>query len=201
MAPPPAPDGTNGVADFTALAAVWNATGDIYSSTGAVTIKSVLDPQNSGTVVVPSAPASAVSFGASTTTQVYGLPLQLTWSASNATQCTASGGLAGDGWSGSLPAAGSQSLTESASTGPTTYTLDCSYPGARTAKASVSVTWEGPAPVVSLVATPAAVWTTRPVTLSWTSNVTPCSLNGGTLALTNLPGSAPPRPRRQRAGM
>ena len=189
VAPPPAPDGTNGVADFTALAAVWNATGDIYSSTGAVTIKSVLDPQSTGTVVAPSAPASAVSFGASTTTQVYGLPLQLTWSASNATQCTASGGLAGDGWSGPLPAAGSQSLTESASTGPTTYTLDCSYPGGRTAKASVSVTWEGPAPVVSLVATPAAVWTTRPVTLSWTSNVTPCSLNGGTLALTNLAGS------------
>jgi hypothetical protein len=189
VATPPAPDGTNGVADFTALAAVWSATGDIYSSTGAATIKSVLDPQSTGTVVVPSAPASAISFEASTATQVYGQPLQLTWSASNATQCTAGGGLAGDGWSGTLAAAGSQTLTESASNSPTTYTLSCSYPGARTAKASVSVTWEGPAPVVSLVATPAAVWTTRPVTLSWTSNVTPCSLNGGTLALTNLAAS------------
>ncbi len=189
MASPPAPDGTNGVADFTALAAVWNASGDIYSATGTVTLKSVLDPQNTGTEVVASAPASAISFGASTSTQVYGLPLQLTWSASNATQCTAGGGLAGDGWSGTLAAAGSQTVTESASSNPTTYTLSCTYPGGRTAKASVSVTWEGPAPVLSLVATPAAVWTTRPVTLSWTSNVTPCSLNGGALALTNLAAS------------
>ena len=70
-----------------------------------------------------------------------------------------------------------------------TYTLVCSYAGNRTARASVTVVWEGPAPVVTLAATPAAVWTTRPVTLSWTSNVTPCSLSGGAFAASNLPGS------------
>jgi hypothetical protein len=70
-----------------------------------------------------------------------------------------------------------------------TYTLVCSYAGNRSARAAVTVVWEGPAPVVTLAATPSAVWTTRPVTLSWTSNVTPCALSGGAFAASNLPGS------------
>lgn len=186
---PQAPNGSNGVADFTALAAVWNSASDNTSATGTTTIKSVLDPRNTGTLTAPSAPAAAVSLGASAAAQVYGEPLTLTWSASGASQCTPSGGLAGDGWSGSLAAAGNLTLTEDSSAATTTYRLTCSYPGSRTASAAVSVIWEGPAPVVTLTATPAAVWTTRPVTLAWTSNVTPCSLSGGTLALTGLPGS------------
>jgi hypothetical protein len=189
VASPPAPNGSNGVADFTALAAVWNSGSDATSATGTTTIKSVLDPADTGTLTVPSAPAAAVSLGASAGAQVYGQPLTLTWSASGASQCTASGGLAGDGWSGSLSAAGNLTLTEDDSAATTTYTLTCSYAGNRTAHAAVVVVWEGPAPVVSLSATPAAVWTTRPVTLTWTSNVTPCSLTGGTLALSGLPGS------------
>ncbi len=186
---PPAPDGANGAADFTALAAVWNSSGDTTSATGAATIKSVLDPAGTGTLVTPSAPAAAITFDASVSTQVYGQPLVLTWSASGASQCTASGGSAGDGWSGSLPASGHLSLTESASGAATTYTLTCSYAGSRTANASVSVTWEGPAPQLTLTATPTAAWTTRPVSLTWSSNVTPCALDGGSLALTNLPAS------------
>ena len=42
---PPAPNGTNGVADFTALAAVWTATSDTTSATGTATLKAALDPQ------------------------------------------------------------------------------------------------------------------------------------------------------------
>jgi hypothetical protein len=186
---PQAPNGSNGVADFTALAAVWNSVSDHTSATGTTTIKSVLDPQNTGTLTAPSAPAVAVSLGASAGAQVYGDPLTLSWSASGASQCTPSGGLAGDGWSGSLSAAGDLTLTENSTAATTTYTLTCSYAGSRTASASVTVIWEGPAPVVTLSATPAAVWTTRPVTLTWTSNVTPCSLLGGALSLTGLAGS------------
>jgi lysyl endopeptidase len=189
VASPQAPNGSNGVADFTALAAVWTSVSDTTSATGTTTIKSVLDPQNTGTLTVPSAPAAAVSLGASAGAQVYGQPLTLTWSASGASQCTPGGGLAGDGWSGSQAAAGSLTLTEGTSAASLTYTLVCSYAGNRTARASVTVIWEGPAPVVTLNATPAAVWTTRPVTLSWTSNVTPCALAGGTLALTGLASS------------
>ena len=36
---------------------------------------------------------------------------------------------------------------------------------------------------------PFEVWTTTPATLSWTSNVAPCSITGGGLSLTNLPAS------------
>ena len=186
---PQAPNGSNGVADFTALAAVWNSASDTSSATGTTTLKSVLDPQDTGTLTMPSAPAAAVSLGASAGAQVYGQPLTLTWSASGASACTPGGGLAGDGWSGSLAAAGNFTLTEDSAAATTIYTLTCSYAGNRTARASVTVIWEGPAPVVVLSATPAAVWTTRPVTLTWTSNVTPCALAGGTLALTGLPGS------------
>ncbi len=186
---PPAPDGTNGVADFTALAAVWNSTADTSSSTGSVTLKSVLDPHDTGTLLTSSAPAASVSFSAAATVAVYGAPLQLTWAASGATGCTAGGGLAGDDWAGALASSGSQAVTESAASAPVTYTLVCTYAGGRTANASVTVTWVGPTPQLSLTATPAAVWTTRPVTLSWTSNVTPCAVSGGGLALLNLPAT------------
>ncbi len=188
-ATPPAPDGSNGVADFTALAAVWNSSADTSSSTGPVTLKSVLDPHDTGTLVTSSAPVASVSFNASNTVLVYGTPLELTWAASGATGCTAGGGLPGDTWGGALASSGSQSLTESSASAPVTYTLLCSYAGGRTANASVTVTWAGPTPQLSLTATPDAAWTTRPVTLSWTSNVTPCAVSGGGLALTNLPAS------------
>ena len=186
---PPAPDGLNGVADFSALATLWNLASDSTSATGAATLKSVLDPAGTGTLVTPSAPAAAITFDASVAAQVYGQPLLLSWSASGASECSASGGIAGDGWSGSFAASGHLSLTENAASAATTYTLTCAYAGARTANASVNVTWEGPAPQLTLTATPTAAWTTRPVTLTWSANVTPCALAGGSLALTNLPGS------------
>ncbi len=185
---PPAPNGTNGVADFTALAAVWTSTLDTTSSTGTATIKAALDPQNTGTLVVASAPAVVISFAASAQTLVYQQPLQLTWSASGATQCVASGGISGDGWSGSLAAAGTQSVTEQVITSAT-YTLTCSYPGGRSAKSSATVDWAGPTPQVAFLAQPAALWTTRPAVLTWSSNVTPCMLSGGGLSQSNLPAS------------
>ena len=43
VANPPAPNGSNGVADFTSLAAVWNSTADTTSTTGRTTLKSVLE--------------------------------------------------------------------------------------------------------------------------------------------------------------
>jgi lysyl endopeptidase len=187
VSPLTAPNGTNGVADFTALASVWNSTADTTSSTGSTTLKSVLDPGDTGTVVVASAPVANITFSASTPTLSVGQQLILTWSAPGATQCTAQGGVSGDGWTGTLAASGAQSLTESA-TGFTNYTLNCAYPGGKTARTSVSVTWLGPTPVVQLTA-PYAVWTTRPAVLSWTSNVAPCSISGGGLSLSNLAAS------------
>ena len=69
-----------------------------------------------------------------------------------------------------------------------TYVLSCTYPAGQTAKTSATVDWLGPTPRVQLSA-PFALWTTRPASLSWTSNVAPCSLAGGGLSLSNLPAS------------
>lgn len=187
VASPPAPNGSNGVADFTSLAAVWNSSADTSSSTGSTTIKSVLDPSATGTLVVPSVPVANITLSVSAETPSVGALLSLSWSAPNAVQCTAGGGISGDGWSGSLAPSGSQTVTES-SGGAVTYTLSCTYSGGRIAKTSVTVTWVPPAPLVALTV-PYAVWTTRPAVLSWTSNVTPCAISGGGLSLSNLPAA------------
>ncbi len=184
---PPAPNGSNGVADFTSLAAVWNSTADTTSSTGNTTVKSVLDPDNTGTLVTASAPVVNIQLSASSPISSLGTPIDLTWSTLNATQCSASGGAAGDGWSGQLPASGVQSVTETSSS-YVTYVLNCTYPAGQSAKTSVTVNWLGPTPRIQLSA-PFALWTTRPASLSWTSNVTPCSLTGGGLSLSNLSAS------------
>jgi len=187
VANPPVPNGTNGVADFTSLAAVWASISDTTSSTGTTTLKSVLDPGGTGTVVVPSAPVAVISLSASAVSLSIGQSTTLTWNAPTATQCAAGGGFFGDGWTGTLAASGSKSVTESAAN-LVTYSLNCSYPGTRTAKTTVAVSWLGPTPQLQFNG-PTAVWTSAPVTLSWTSNVTPCAINGGALSLTNLPAS------------
>jgi hypothetical protein len=186
---PPQPNGTNGVADFTALAAVWNSTADTTSNTGSVTLKSVLDPGNTGTTVVSSAPAAVLTFSASEDTVTFNVIVGLSWSAANATQCAASGGAAGDGWSGTLANVGTQSVTET-SVAAITYTLTCGYPGGRTAKASVVVNWVGPSPQLQFNPSTSVAWATSPVTLSWTSNVAPCSITGGNVSLSSLPASS-----------
>lgn len=185
---PPEPNGSNGVADFTALAAVWNSTADTSSTTGAVTLKSVLDPNDTGTTVVPSQAAAQISFAAFNTDLFFvNTPEAIQWTAVNATACAASGGNPGDGWSGvNLPGSGSLTVQESV-TGAVTYRLTCQFSGGRTGSASVSFQWANLAQVQFNA--PFVVWTTRPATLTWSSDVTPCALSGGGLALTNLPAS------------
>lgn len=187
VANPPAPNGSNGLADFTSLSAVWNSTADTTSTTGSATLKSVLDPADTGTLVTTSTPVVSIQLSASEGLSSDGSPVTLTWSAPTATQCSASGGTSGDGWSGQLAASGTLSVTETTSA-YVTYTLSCAYPGGQTAKSAVTVDWLGPTPSVQLSA-PYAVWTTRPATLSWASNVSPCSLTGGGLSLGALPAS------------
>jgi hypothetical protein len=186
-ASPQAPTGSNGVADFTSLAAVWNSKADTSSTTGNATIKSVLDPGSTGTLVVGTLPVANISLGVPFETPSLRYPLMFTWSAPGAGQCTAGGGVSGDGWSGVLASSGTQTVTES-SAGTVIYTLSCGYPSGRIAKTSVTVTWEPPTAVVALTA-PYSLWTTRPAILSWTSNVTPCAIRGGGLSLSNLSAS------------
>ncbi len=185
---PVAPNGSNGVADFTSLSAVWNSTADRTSTTGNVTLKSVLDPANTGARIVASAPAASIQFTANTYSLQIGQAIELTWNtAPVATQCTATGGVPGDGWSGVLGGAASLQITESVP-GVVNYSLSCQLNGNRRVSAVVSVTWGSPAPELSITA-PTAVWTTRPAQLSWTSNVAPCAVFGGSLNLADLPSS------------
>jgi hypothetical protein len=184
---PSAPNGANGAADFTSLAAVWNSTADASSSTGSTTLASVLDPGNTGSLVSASKPEAGIAFSGHTTDLFFvGNPAVIQWSAANAISCTASGGTSGDGWSGSVPVNGSQSVTET-TTGTVTYVLRCQFPGSQTGSAAISFQWVNE-PEIQVNA-PFVVWTSRPVTLSWDSNVSPCSISGGSVSLNNLAAS------------
>jgi Fibronectin type III domain len=87
------------------------------------------------TVTAPVTPAvPAVSFSDSPSTIASGSASILTWSSTNATACTASGG-----WSGTLATSGSQST--GALSASTTYTLSCTGTGGSASQsATVTVT-------------------------------------------------------------
>lgn len=149
--PPPTPNGTNGAADFTALAAVWDSTADTTSSTGAATLRAVLDPGNTGSLVVPSKPVEIVALGASPppapritfnpTSVAAGQSFSVSWSASNATTCTLSGGVPGGTWgtsAQSMPPSGATS--ESGPAGIYTFGLVCQSTEVATPSVSTQAT-------------------------------------------------------------
>jgi hypothetical protein len=189
VSPPTAPSSNNWVAAFTSLAWVWNSTSDSTSSTGSVTLRSVLDPANTGTVVVSSRPVAPIAFAANPSVLNTGQSTLLTWNVPNATKCSASGGLAGDGWSGTaLPGSGSQSVTEGAAVN-VNYKLTCQLSGGGSVSATAPVVWDGSIPFVQVYLPYSIVWVSRPIAVTWTSNVPPCSLSGGGLSLSGLGAS------------
>ena len=98
----------------------------------------------------------------------------LTWSASGATACTASGG-----WSGAKATSGSQSVGPLAAT--TSYGLSCDGAGGvGTATVTVSVAGSQPAPAVTLNAAATTVAAGGTTTLSWqATGATQCTATGG----------------------
>ncbi len=93
----------------------------------------------------------------------------LTWSSTNATSCTASGG-----WSGSQAVSGTQSVSPTATT---TYSLACTGAGG-TANQSTTITVVPPT-TVSLSASPASIIQGQSSTLTWAStNATSCTASG-----------------------
>jgi len=114
------------------------------------------------TVTLTANPISVASGGTST----------LTWSSTNATSCTATGG-----WSGTKGPSGTLGTATLAAT--TSYSLTCSGIGgtSNVVTATVSVV---PAPTVTLVANPTSVASGGVSTLSWSSsNATSCTATGG----------------------
>ena len=184
---PAAPNGSNGTADFTSLAAVWNSTADTTSTTGTATLKSVLDPANSGVQTVAGTVAINLHFAVSSYSLSDGDALTVSWDAGGATQCTAGGGANSDGWSGTLPASGSRTLTETFG-GSVSYSLICQFSGNRRTLSSQVVNWYGSGPFVNLSAS-GVEWINANAVLTWSSNVAPCSITGGGLSLSGLPST------------
>lgn len=105
----------------------------------------------------------------------------LSWTSTNATSCTASGGT----FTGSKATSGSEVVTPTATT---TYSIECTGPGG-TDSDSVNVSFvpeeQEDAPTVNLVASPTTVHEgsagNATTTLTWTTtNATSCTASGGT---------------------
>jgi len=106
-----------------------------------------------------------------------GQPSSVTWQGVNATSCTASGGIAGDGWAGAKPVAGTFTFTPTAA-GTATYTLTCTD-GYTSDTESTTLAWAPLPPAVSLSASAAGAPVGTPVTLTWTSqNAVSCTASG-----------------------
>jgi len=151
VAQPPAPNGANGVADFTALAAVWDSTADPTSSTGGVTLSSVLDPQDTGSRVVPAKPIELVAYPGATppapritftpASVAANQPFAAAWSGGNAADCTLTGGIPGGSWGGSMQnVQASGSAPETGPAGTYTFGLVCQSTQAAGAAVSTQAT-------------------------------------------------------------
>jgi hypothetical protein len=160
------------VADFTALAAVWASTADTTSSTGRTTLQSVLDPGNTGSRVVPGKPVEMVADTAapppaplitfSPATVTAGQSVTAGWSASNAANCTLTGGIPGGTWGGSgQPVPPTGSTTESGPAGHYTFGLVCQSAEANglavSTQATLTITPDAAAPAPTAATGPADV--------------------------------------------
>ena len=92
--------------------------------------------------VTVTTPAPTVNISANSGSIAYNSSTALTWSSSNATSCTASGG-----WSGAQPLSGTQSTGNLTSN--QTYTLTCTGPGGSTSASTTVVVGSPPALVCS----------------------------------------------------
>lgn len=129
-------------------------------------------------------PAPVVTLLSSPTSVIPGGPSTLTWSSTNATLCSASGG-----WSGSKGTSGIQSVTPTATT---VYTLACTGAGGTTTNtATVTVSTATPIPTVTLSVSPTTITSGQSSTLTWSStNATSCTASGGTwIGTKNTSGS------------
>ncbi|TSC69191.1 MAG: Uncharacterized protein G01um101456_292, partial [Parcubacteria group bacterium Gr01-1014_56] len=168
------PSGSAQVSPFTTTAYLLSCVGtegaQITTRPAVVTI--------GGVPVPPPTPAPTVSLSASPISITSGQSASLTWSSTNATSCSASGG-----WSGAQGTSGTQSVSPTTNT---TYTLTCSGGGGSTSQSTtVLVTTTSPptsasVPTVSFSASPTSITSGQSSTLTWGStDATSCSASGG----------------------
>lgn len=117
----------------------------------------------------PPPPAPTINLTTSTPSVPLGSTASLSWSTTNASSCTASGG-----WSGSRPTSGTESIPNL--TVRTTFVLECTNAGV-TASATITIEVRPvAAPTITFDATPLLTRRGQPVTLTWsTTDATDCS--------------------------
>jgi len=146
-----------GFAAITALAACGEGEGDPlnFGGSGTESVKP--------TVTLQLTPAT-VAKGQSAT---------LTWTASEAQTCTASGG-----WSGAQPTSGT--LSTAPLSASTSYTLTCTGSGGAATQSKQVVVTPDSAPIVTLAASPTTVASLGSSTLTWNAvNAEECTAAGG----------------------
>jgi uncharacterized repeat protein (TIGR01451 family) len=141
------------------------------------------------TVNQVSAPTVTISANPSTINQ--GQTSVLTWSSTNATSCSASGG-----WSGAKSLSGTETVSPQQTT---TYTITCvnGTGQSATASATVNVTTVVNNPTVTLTANPSSIQQGQTSVLNWTStNTNSCTVSGGWSGSRNLNGSETVSPQQ-----
>ena len=176
--PPPVPSASTVTGQYTSFAAIFASTADTTSSTGTATMQSVLDSGHTNQLRMDGLAPLPVTLNVDNQIPyVWATPI-ISWNAPGAQSCAATGGVAGDGWTGALPPSGTRTLTGSTA-GRFIYTVACTGPGLK-GEAHIEIAWVDYTPTVSLGAT------TRPQTIGTTiyiylaTNIGPCTLSGGT---------------------
>ena len=178
VAQPPAPSPSTITAQYTALTGVWSSHRDDSSTTGNVTIQSVLDPDGTGQLTLDGFGVMPVSLTASNEyPRTDGSPITLTWNVSWAQSCTASGGRAGDGWGGTRPASGSAQVMDYDG-GSVNYTLTCASPTLH-GSATKTVYWTYITPLLTLHGPSWKVMLGSNIDLTWDGSVEPCTASDG----------------------
>ena len=165
--PAPAP-----TAQYTALAGVWTSTADSTSTTGNRTLQSVLDPGNTGTMVIDGFALMPMTLTADTSFLRTDQQLTLSWNVPGALSCTASGG-----WTGPREASGSVKVSSSTG-GHIEYVLSCQTAD-HVGQAAVAVDWTAVQPVAWLGVNSQTVNVGDAIELNWYANISPCTGSGG----------------------
>jgi hypothetical protein len=136
-----------------------------------------LDPQF--LTVLPPPPTATISLTPATITA--GQPINITWSSTNAVNCTQTGGIPTAGWGdqGNFGFSTAGTITETAQAGQYTFGITCAGidPNQVVATAQASVTI---APSATLTADSTSVTEGKPFTLTWSSDgATACIASGG----------------------
>jgi hypothetical protein len=182
--PPPVPSNNTTVALFNKLASTFKSTVDASSTTGSATLASVLDPAHTGATSMPGiagTPPTAYISALQSAAQT-GATVQLQYGSSSASAvCTATGGVAGDGWSGVLAAYpdGNFGAVETTA-GVVTYGITC-VSGSRSSSAQVTVTWSLAPPTLMFYDQTGSYGLYAGIVnpLVWSSNQASCVATGG----------------------